>query len=41
MVLFAKMDYANCVAIRKVLNVFCGVLGQTISEAKGEFGSAF
>ena len=32
-VLFAKMDYANCVAIRKVLNVFCGVLGQTISEA--------
>ena len=33
-VLFAKMDYANCVAIRKVLNVFCGVLGQTISEAK-------
>ena len=34
MVLFAKMDYANYVAIRKVLNVFCGVLGQTISEAK-------
>ena len=33
-VLFAKVDYANCVAIRKVLNVFCGVLGQTISEAK-------
>ena len=34
LVLFAKVDYANGVAIREVLDVFCGVSGQTISEAK-------
>ena len=33
-VLFAKVDYANCAAIREILDVFCGVSGQTISEAK-------
>ena len=32
--LFAKADYANGAAIREVLDVFCGVSGQTISEAK-------
>ena len=34
LVLFAKVDYANVAAIREVLDVFCGVSGQTISEAK-------
>ena len=34
LVFFAKADHANCAAIREVLDVFCGVSGQTISEAK-------
>ena len=34
LVLFAKANHANCTAIREVLDVFCGVLGQTISEVK-------
>ncbi|KAK9984570.1 hypothetical protein SO802_034095 [Lithocarpus litseifolius] len=29
-----KCKYANCAAIREVLDVFCGVSGQTINEAK-------
>ena len=34
LVLFAKADHANCTTIREVLDVFCGMSGQTISEAK-------
>ena len=34
LVFFAKANHANCTAIREVLDVFCGVLGQTISEVK-------
>ena len=34
MVLFAKANPENCVAIREVLDDFCSQLGQTISEAK-------
>lgn len=34
LVFFAKAGHANCAAIREVLDVFCGVPGQTISEAK-------
>lgn len=31
---FAKADYVNCLAIRDVLDDFCRVSGQTVSEAK-------
>jgi len=34
LVLFAKADYINCSAIRDVLDDFCNMFGQTISEAK-------
>ena len=33
-VLFAKVDHGNCVAIRDALDTFCSRTGQTISEAK-------
>ena len=32
--LFAKADHINCLAIRDVLDCFCSISGQTISEAK-------
>ena len=34
LVLFAKADHVNCTTIREVLDVFCGMSGKTISEAK-------
>lgn len=34
LVLFAKVDLANCLTIREVLDDFCGKSSQTISEAK-------
>ena len=34
LVLFAKADYVNCSAIRDVLDEFCCLLGQTVSESK-------
>ena len=34
LVLFAKADNANCCVIRDVLDEFCKMLGQTISEDK-------
>lgn len=36
LVLFAKADNVNCCAIRDVLDVFCKILGQTVSEAKSK-----
>ena len=35
-VLFAKADQGNCVAIRDALDTFCSRTGQTISEAKSQ-----
>ena len=32
--LFAKADAENCIAIREVLDNFCSLSGQTVSEAK-------
>ena len=34
LLLFAKADYINCLAIRDVLDDFCSISGQTVSEAK-------
>ena len=34
LVLFAKADLLNCSNIRDVLDEFCAVSGQTISESK-------
>lgn len=34
LVLFARVDLANCLTIREVLDDFCGRSSQTISEAK-------
>ena len=34
LLLFAKADYINCSAIRDVLDDFCSISGQTVSEAK-------
>ena len=34
LVLFAKANADNCVAIREVLDNFCNISGQTVSEAK-------
>ena len=34
LVLFAKADLLNCSSIRDVLDEFCAVSGQTISESK-------
>ena len=34
LLLFAKADYINCSTIRDVLDDFCSVSGQTVSEAK-------
>ena len=34
LLLFAKADYINCLAIRDVLDNFCSLSGQTLSEAK-------
>ena len=34
LVLFAKANQANCIAIREVLDTFCEKSGQTISESK-------
>ena len=34
LVFFAKADYVNCLAIREVLDHFCRVSSQTISDAK-------
>ncbi|XP_075665410.1 uncharacterized protein LOC142635081 [Castanea sativa] len=36
LVFFAKADYINCSAIRDVLNDFCNLSGQTMSEAKSK-----
>ena len=33
-VLFAKADHGNCVAIRDALDTFCSRTGQTINEVK-------
>ena len=33
-VFFAKADLTNCIAIRDVLDVFCNLSGQSVSEAK-------
>ena len=33
-VFFAKADLTNCIAIRDVLDVFCSLSGQSVSEAK-------
>lgn len=34
LVFFAKADSVNCLAIREVLDQFCSVSGQTVSDAK-------
>ena len=34
LLLFAKTDYINCLAIRDVLDDFCSISGQTVNEAK-------
>ena len=34
LILFAKTNRVNCVAIRDVLDTFCSISGQTVSEAK-------
>ena len=34
LVLFAKVNQANCIVIREVLDTFCEKSGQTISESK-------
>ena len=34
LVLFARADFINCSAIKDVLDDFCSISGQTISEAK-------
>ena len=34
LVFFARADYINCLAIRNVLDDFCSISGQTVSEAK-------
>ena len=34
LIFFARTDYVNCSAIRDVLDDFCSVFGQTVSEAK-------
>ena len=36
LVLFAKVDYVNCMAIRDVLDTFCTRFGQSISESKSQ-----
>ena len=36
LVLFAKADYVNCMAIRDVLDTFCTRFGQSISESKSQ-----
>nr|XP_023874857.1 uncharacterized protein LOC111987377 [Quercus suber] len=36
LVLFARADYTNCSAIRDVLDEFCAISGQTISESKSK-----
>ena len=34
LILFAEADGVNCVTIRDVLDTFCSISGQTMSEAK-------
>ncbi|KAK9994753.1 hypothetical protein SO802_024456 [Lithocarpus litseifolius] len=34
LILFAKADGVNCATIREVLDTFCNISGQTVSEAK-------
>ena len=34
LILFAKADWVNCAAITDVLDTFCSIFGQTMSEAK-------
>ena len=34
LILFAKADWVNCAAIRDVLDTFCSISAQTMSEAK-------
>ena len=34
LLLFAKIDYINCLAIRDVLDDFCSISGQIVNEAK-------
>ena len=34
LILFAKADGVNCSTIRDVLDTFCSIFGQTVSEAK-------
>ena len=36
LLLFAKADYINCSTIRDVLDDFCSISGQTVSEAKSK-----
>ena len=34
LILFAKADWVNCAAIKDVLDTFCSISGQIVSEAK-------
>ena len=34
LVLFAKANAENCIVVREVLDTFCNLSGQTVSEAK-------
>lgn len=36
LVFFAKADYINCSVIRDILDDFCKLSGQTVSEAKSK-----
>ena len=36
LVLFTRVDHLNCSTIREVLDEFCEVSGQTISETKSK-----
>ena len=36
LVLFAKADHINCSAVRDVIDVFCSVSGQSVSDAKSK-----
>ena len=36
LVFFAKADLNNCLAIRDVLDMFCNLSGQLVSEAKSK-----
>ena len=36
LVLFAKVDRKNCVVVREVLDSFCGLSGQKVSQEKSQ-----